>query len=96
MSDNSVDVSEDEEQLAAAVSRDMQDMEHARSEQAKNLKEVRKAIVQREDELENNNDLETDAPVIDISETEGPGGELNENLTEDQVDNTSRSCQYNY
>ena len=54
MSDNSVDVSEDEEQLAAAVSRDMQDMEHARSEQAKNLKEVRKAIVQREDELENN------------------------------------------
>ena len=96
MSDNSVDVSEDEEQLAAAVSKDMQDMEHARSEQAKNLKEVRKAIVQREDGLENNNDPETDAPVIDISENDIPDGELNENLTEDQVDNTSHSCQYNY
>ena len=96
MSDNSVEISEDEDQLAAAVSKDMQDMEHARSEQAKNLKEVRKAIVQREDGLENNNDPEIDAPEIETPETGIPDGEFNGNLMEDQVHNTRYNCQYKY
>ena len=44
MSDKSVDVVEDEDQLASKVEADMQDMTHIRSEQAKGLLEVKKAV----------------------------------------------------